>query len=149
MYRGILYYSCLQFSGNVGNLNFYAYSGLPTAAWISISHVIGNDSNPKSLSFFRLEEHLCLHGYDQKCYFRFEKFFHAHLWRGNEGQCSLWKKENYFCVFNQDWVLLKCRSQSIVIMKFFFVHLLVNFSNNFVVAKCQLCSAYISTPNKA
>lgn len=149
MYRGILYYSCLQFSGNVGNLNFYAYSGLPTAAWISSSHVIGNNSNPKSLSFFRLEEYLCLHGYDQKCYFRFEKFFMLIFGGAMRDNALCGKKENCFCVFNQDWVLLKCRSQSIVIMKFFFVHLLVNFSNNFVVAKCQLCSAYISTPNKA
>ena len=36
----------------------------------------------------------------------------------------------------------------LAILKFLFIDLLVNFSNNFVVAKCQLCSAYFSTPNK-
>lgn len=58
------------------------------------------------------------------------------------------EKRKLFLCFQSRLGSAKMLVNMLVILKFLFVHLLVNFSNNFVVAKCQLCSAYVSTPNK-
>lgn len=50
--------------GFVGDSKSSAYSGFPAKKWISITYIIGNDSNPKSPGFSAVKEHFYLHGYE-------------------------------------------------------------------------------------
>lgn len=96
-----------------------------------------------------------LHSYDLKYYLRFGKkkvFFLLIFWGANRGQCSLWWKKE--AVLHLQLTLCFSKMQKLVNMllisslKFLFVHLLINFIKNLLVAKCQLCSAYILAHNK-
>lgn len=87
MHSGIISYFCLQFSGDVRKSNSKAYSGPSATVQITISHIVGNDSSLKSPVVFGMEEYLCPHGYDQKCYARYENYlFFLLMFRGAMGK---------------------------------------------------------------
>jgi len=62
---------------------------------------------------------------------------------------SVKKRKLFLCLQSRSGSAKMHKSVNMpAILNFLFVHLLLNFSNNFVVEKCLVCSAYISTPNK-